>query len=131
MHNSGWAQAPGAEVLSDPAQYPRLRSYVAGVVGAFSNDPRILAWDVWNEPDNTNYDSYGKLELNNKVALVDALLPQVFALARSAHPTQPLTSGVWKGDWSSIETMSPTAKIQAGWSQLSSPGSPHVEEVPH
>ncbi len=29
------------------------------------------------------------------------LLPKVFAWARSAHPSQPLTSGVWEGDWSS------------------------------
>jgi hypothetical protein len=24
VHNSGWVQAPGAEVLGDPAQYPRI-----------------------------------------------------------------------------------------------------------
>ncbi len=60
VHNSGWVQAPGANVLSDPAQYPRLESYVKGVVGAFGNDRRMLAWDVWNEPDNSNDSSYGK-----------------------------------------------------------------------
>ena len=31
---------------------PRLEAYVKGVVGAFANDPRMLAWDIWNEPDN-------------------------------------------------------------------------------
>jgi Cellulase (glycosyl hydrolase family 5) len=112
VHNSGWVQAPGEEILKDPAQYSRLRSYVVGVVGAFANDPRILVWDVWNEPDNTNVTSYGKLEPANKVALVDALLPQVFVWARSAHPTQPLTSGVWTGNWSETEKMSATTKIQ-------------------
>ncbi len=60
VHNSGWVQAPGVVILSDPAQYPRLESYVKGVVGAFANDPRILAWDLWNEPDNGNDDSYAK-----------------------------------------------------------------------
>jgi hypothetical protein len=112
VHNSGWVQSPGKLILADPKQYPRLRSYVLGVVRAFANDPRILAWDVWNEPDNTNVGSYGKLESANKVALVDALLPQVFAWARSAHPTQPLTSGVWTGDWNSLDKMPATAKIQ-------------------
>jgi len=112
VHNSGWVQSPGELILADPKQYPRLRSYVLGVVRAFANDPRILAWDVWNEPDNTNVGSYGKLESANKVALVDALLPQVFAWARSAHPTQPLTSGVWTGDWNSLDKMPATAKIQ-------------------
>jgi len=112
VHNSGWVQAPGKEVLIDPAQYPKLQDYVVGLVGAFAKDSRILAWDVWNEPDNTNVTSYGKLEPENKVALVDALLPQVFAWARSAHPTQPLTSGVWTGNWTDAGKMSVTSKIQ-------------------
>jgi hypothetical protein len=60
VHNSGWVQAPGAEVLADPAQYGKLERYVKGVVGAFANDKRILAWDVWNEPDNGNDSSYAK-----------------------------------------------------------------------
>ena len=53
VHNSGWVQSPGAKGLSDPAYEPKLAAYVRGVVGAFHNDPRILAWDVWNRPDNT------------------------------------------------------------------------------
>ena len=112
VHNSRWVQAPGANILTDPAQYPRLRGYVVGVVGAFANDPRILAWDLWNEPDNTNEGSYNKLEPINKVELVQALLPQVFEWARSVHPSQPLTSGIWDGDWSSLEKMLPMARIQ-------------------
>src|SRR3974390_1011947 len=35
VHNSGWVQSPGAKGLSDPSQYPRLKQYVQGVVGAF------------------------------------------------------------------------------------------------
>jgi hypothetical protein len=112
VHNSGWVQAPGKAILGDPQQYPRLKAYVEGVVGAFANDRRILAWDVWNEPDNRNESSYGKAELHNKVEVVLELLPQVFAWARAAHPTQPLTSGVWAGDWSSLEKMSPMERIQ-------------------
>lgn len=112
VHNSGWVQVPGATVLSDPAQYPRIEKYVKGVVGAFASDQRILAWDVWNEPDNTNDSSYGKSEPKNKVELVLNLLPQVFAWARSVHPAQPLTSGIWHGDWNSLDKMPPMAKVQ-------------------
>src|SRR6185437_11049360 len=36
VHNSGWVQSPGALALSDPQQYPRLKAYVEGVVGAFA-----------------------------------------------------------------------------------------------
>jgi hypothetical protein len=112
VHNSGWVQSPGPPALKDPAQYPRLQAYVKGVVGAFANDQRILAWDVWNEPDNPNTSSYGKLEPANKVELVLALLPQVYEWARAAKPSQPLTSGVWKGNWSSADKLSAMEKIQ-------------------
>jgi hypothetical protein len=112
IHNSGWVQSPGAKALADPAQYPRLEAYVKGVIAAFANDDRVLAWDIWNEPDNTNDSSYGKLEPHNKIQLVLKLLPMAYAWAREARPAQPLTSGVWQGDWSSPEKLSPLEKIQ-------------------
>ena len=112
VHNSGWMQSPGAKVLQDSAEYPRLEKYVKGVVGAFGQDSRVLAWDVWNEPDNTNEDAYGKLEPKDKVDLVLSLLPRVFAWARAANPSQPLTSGVWKGDWSEDSRLSKMEKVQ-------------------
>ena len=118
VHNSGWTQGPGAKALQDPSQYPRLEAYVKGVVGAFANDARVLAWDMWNEPDNPNTSSYGKLEPKNKVDLVVALLPRVFSWARSAKPVQPLTSGVWQGDWSSDDKLSATDKIQLTMSDV-------------
>ena len=40
--------------LKDPAEYPRLEAYVKGVVGSFARDKRVLAWDVWNEPNSGN-----------------------------------------------------------------------------
>jgi hypothetical protein len=120
VHNSGWVQSPGAKALQDPAQYPRLEAYVKGVVGAFANDKRVLGWDIWNEPDNPNSSSYGKLEPAQKTQLVLALLPQAFEWARSANPRQPLTSGVWQGDWSSPDKLSPMAKVQLEQSDITS-----------
>ncbi len=112
VHNSGWVQSPGEKGLRDRAEYPRLKAYVEGVVGAFAKDDRILAWDVWNEPDNGNDSSYGKEDPRNKNALVALLLPQVFIWARSAHPVQPLTSGVWHDDWSSLEKLNAIERVQ-------------------
>lgn len=112
VHNSGWVQSPGRQALSDPARYPELQAYVQGVVGAFSNDPRILAWDVWNEPDNDNAASYGKVEIKNKADYVLKVLPQAFAWARSVNPSQPLTSGIWKGNWSSPDKLRAIERIQ-------------------
>jgi len=118
VHNSGWVQSPGAKALQDPTQYPRLEAYVKGVVGAFAKDQRVLGWDIWNEPDNGNGGSYAELEPKNKNELVIALLPRVFAWARAAHPTQPLTSGVWKDDWAVAEKLGPGAKIQIEMSDV-------------
>jgi cellulase (glycosyl hydrolase family 5) len=102
VHNSGWVQSPGAAALGDEKQYPRLKAYVQGVVGAFAKDDRILAWDLWNEPGSDNAGSYPNDELKpaDKIARVAKLLPQVFAWAREMNPTQPLTSGVWSIDTS-------------------------------
>lgn len=112
VHNSGWVQSPGAAALQDPSQHPRLQSYVEGVIGAFAKDTRVLAWDLWNEPDNTNGGSYGRLEPRNKVELVLQLLPKVYEWARAAHPSQPLTSGLWDGEWSNEDKLTPMQRIQ-------------------
>lgn len=117
VHNSGWVQAPGRAILEDPQKYPQLKAYVQGVVGAFAKDPRVLAWDVWNEPDNTNGSSYGKLEPANKRELVLNLLPKVFEWAREEHPIQPLTSGVWQGAWAG-DGMSPMTRAQLQQSDI-------------
>lgn len=118
VHNSGWVQSPNRTTLQDPAEYPRLEAYVKGVVGHFAKDPRVLAWDIWNEPDNENHGSYNQLEPKNKVELVLALLPKAFAWAREAGPEQPLTCGIWKGDWSTPEKMSAMDRLQIDLSDV-------------
>ncbi len=112
VHNSGWVQSPGRAGLTDPDQKARLETYVKGVVGAFGNDPRVLMWDLWNEPDNWNDASYRNQEPNNKIQLVQNLLPQVFQWARAEHPSQPLTSGIWWGDWSSYSRLNAIQQMQ-------------------
>ncbi len=117
VHNSGWVQSPGFERLTNKADEPQLRAYVKGVVGAFAKDDRILGWDVWNEPNNDNGGRFHE-DSAAKVARVNELLPQVFAWAREEHPTQPLTSGVWTGDWSHPDQESQTVKIQLAESDV-------------
>jgi hypothetical protein len=110
VHNSGWVQAPGRARLEEPSGHPKLRDYVEGVVGAFANDQRVLAWDVWNEPDNDGGGNYPRHE--GKQKYVEVLLVQVFAWARGQKPTQPLTSGLWQHDDWSIDKLTPIEKIQ-------------------
>jgi hypothetical protein len=113
-HNPGWVQSPGAAALQAPGEYPRLRAYVSGVIKRFGNDARIAGWDLWNEPDNWDGGASVRpgLEPKNKFALVEELLPQVFSWAREGSPTQPLTSGVWAGDWSTDAKLTPIQRIQ-------------------
>lgn len=94
IHNSRWAQSPGLAVIKDPSQEGRLERYVKGVISAFANDPRVLGWDLWNEP--------GTPKPEDAVHLAK-LLSKVFGWARSANPSQPLTSPLLSaidGHWS-------------------------------
>jgi hypothetical protein len=101
VHNSGWVQSPSRHMLVDPANDKHFREYVEGVVGAFANDKRVLAWDLWNEPDNPGGGNYMDKQLKGEQERIAELLPQIFDWALAKKPTQPLTSGVWIGDdWS-------------------------------
>ena len=117
VHNSGWVQSPGQKALQDTTQYPRLEKYVKETVAHFKGDQRILGWDVWNEPDNMTGPSYEKVEIANKVDLVYNLLGKVFKWARESNPSQPLTSGVWAGDWTEAN-LKPIFKLQLDQSDV-------------
>lgn len=115
VHNSGWVQGPGTAALDDPKQYPRLERYVKDIVGSFGKDERVLAWDVWNEPDNQDAGSgyYSARESRHKFDRVAELLPKVFAWARSQGPSQPLTSGLWHNpDWNRLQGLNRIERVQ-------------------
>jgi hypothetical protein len=117
VHNSGWVQSPGAKELENESDYPALAAYVKGVVSAFAHDDRVLAWDIWNEPDNTNSSSYNDPPDMKKLVL--ALLPRAFAWAREAKPNQPLTSGIWhEAPGTPPGQLSPMAKQQLELSDI-------------
>ncbi|MDP9413774.1 MAG: 1,4-beta-xylanase [Pseudomonadota bacterium] len=120
VHNSGWVQSPSRRDLVDPRNDARFRRYVEDVVGAFARDQRVLAWDLWNEPDNNGGGSYNPLQLPDEKRRIEELLPKVFAWARSRRPVQPLTSGVWIGpDWSpGSPQLTPIQRIQLAESDV-------------
>jgi hypothetical protein len=95
VHNSGWIQSPGVHVLRDSTEDKRLERYVKAVVKQFAKDNRIFCWDVWNEPDNRNSNSYSDYEPVNKAELVARLIEKAYSWVRSENPVQPLTSGMW------------------------------------
>jgi hypothetical protein len=107
IHNSGWVQSPGAAVLEDTARFESLRGYVQGVVGHFRNDRRVVAWDIFNEPDNTNRPAYVAYEPLDKAARSLILMRKAFAWARAVNPSQPLTAAPWIGDYVDPAKLSP------------------------
>jgi hypothetical protein len=100
VHNSGWLQSPGIEILKNVNRHDEMKGYVKGVISHFANDTRIHVWDLFNEPCNTNGASYGAHEPKDKADLSLLLLKKTFGWARKINPSQPLTAGVWIGEWS-------------------------------
>jgi hypothetical protein len=107
VHNSGWVQSPGRVVLADNARQDALKPYVTDVLTRYGNDKRVLAWDLFNEPDNGNGNSYGPLELKNKDEVAARLVRLSFQWARAVGPSQPLTVGLWghAPHWDAPETL--------------------------
>jgi hypothetical protein len=105
VHNSGWVQSPGKDVLVDDAKRRALKPYVTGVLTRFKDDKRVIIWDLYNEPGNMNTSAYGKVELppDEKKKHALELVKLSFEWAWDVRPSQPLTVGVWTGDWSTKE----------------------------
>ena len=96
VHNSGWVQCPGKEILENLSSYEEsLKAYVQQTIQRYKHDSRVLIWDVYNEPANKNVASYGNIELKKKSKFSQALLEKIFIWTREINPDQPLTSGIW------------------------------------
>ena len=106
VHNSTWVQGPGSAVLADPSRWDDLRPYVAETISRFGADPRIHAWDLFNEPDQRNVISWSTLEVSNKTDKADGLLNRIFDWCQVVDPDQPLTAGVFVGVSGAAERVS-------------------------
>lgn len=97
VHNSGWVQSPHIDTLKDLTRHKSLEPYVKGVIGRFKDDARVLAWDLYNEPGaGTGTD---RIKHRHKIALCMLLLEDAYEWARATNPSQPLTTGLWNGEW--------------------------------
>jgi hypothetical protein len=82
--NGGWTPSPGLKLVADRSAWPDLKKYVQDLIGRFAGDRRVLVWDLYNEPGNSN--------LGEKSLPLSEI---VFQWAREAQPTQPLTIAPW------------------------------------
>ena len=96
VHNSIWVQSPGSKALLDRSVWPRLRAYVQGVLNRFADDSRIIAWDLFNEPDQMDATTIAAGSREQKAAAATSLLDCAFDWAREVDPVQPLTAGIWE-----------------------------------
>lgn len=87
IHNSGWVRDPGDVIHEDSTLIITLEKYVKDVLTHFANDKRIVLWDLYNEPGNSDY--------GNKSM---PLLQKAFEWGREINPSQPLSAGVWRKD---------------------------------
>ena len=127
VHNSGWVQSPGAKLLRDTLAYYKLEKYVKGIVKYFSNDERVLIWDLYNEPgqlgiashdiskeraielykqvgieiNEENYPIYNLKQIDdrtNKQFYTLKLLKKTVGWVREINPSQPITTGIYNWD---------------------------------
>lgn len=84
VHNSGWLRAPGPDVVSHPDKWDMLELYTKDILLQFKDDKRILMWDLYNEPGNS--------EMSD---MTFPLLEKVFQWSQGIRPSQPLTCATW------------------------------------
>jgi hypothetical protein len=92
IHNSGWIRDPGQLYYEEPALVDTLEQYVKDILTTFRHDDRILLWDLYNEPGNSDY---GDKSL--------PLLQKIFTWARDVDPDQPLSAGVWSDGLTTLD----------------------------
>jgi hypothetical protein len=127
VHNSGWVQSPGANLLRDTLAYHKLEQYVKGIIKHFANDERVLIWDLYNEPaqlgiashdiskqraielygqigieiNDENYPMYNLKQIDdrtNKQYYTLQLLKKAVGWVREINPSQPITTGIYNWD---------------------------------
>ncbi|WHP30886.1 1,4-beta-xylanase [Trabulsiella odontotermitis] len=98
IHNSQAAASPGRQQVMDRNRWPEIERYVRDVVRHFRDDPRVLLWDLYNEPGNGGiFTDEGECHQFDDMLELYALslMTRLFQWAREEQPQQPLTVGAW------------------------------------
>jgi hypothetical protein len=82
-----WVSSPGSDHLGKDF-YPAGESYVRALMERFGKDPRVLMWDVMNEPESTWY----VFTPGGKKVLYD-FVRHFIRYIHSFSPIQPVTMG--------------------------------------
>ncbi len=75
-HNGRWAACPQDRERTED-NFPKFERYVKETIGRFRDDPRVLWWETFNEPNLARADTQKILKLAREAA-------------EAAEPTQPI-----------------------------------------
>ncbi|MCX6925371.1 MAG: hypothetical protein NT154_19500, partial [Verrucomicrobia bacterium] len=81
---------------TNPAAGAGARQYVQDIVGTYANDPRILIWDLYNEPNASG---------------AGALLTSSVNWARELNPIQPVAPTAFSGYYDMIKDLADIINI--------------------
>ena len=108
-HNSGWKKQPSYSILGDKSKWGYLEFYVKTVIKAHAKDPRIICWDIFNEPGNITSVHIAGAEkglIQKRIEYLEDccydLIKESAKWARSLDPIQPITFGVHRYDDNSL-----------------------------
>jgi hypothetical protein len=98
FHNSGWVNSPARELAvrysegkATTNEVKRLRGYIQDTMSHFAQDPRVLMWELYNEPGRGAGPLTGQGE--NQFGDQSAkLLADAWVWAREVSPSQPICS---------------------------------------
>ncbi len=99
LSQHGTFNVPGYHLLDEPELAAEHYEMVREIVTKYKDDERIVMWDVFNEPGNSNR---GNMSLPH--------LKKYFEIIREIDPIQPLTVGIWR-DFSKLSDMSELSDI--------------------
>jgi len=83
-----WMACPGQNRLG-PEHWPAMQRYVRDVVGGHRDDPRIVMWDVMNEPTCTSF--YKTPEDKDAI---HTFVKEALGWVKAQRPNQPRTVGL-------------------------------------
>ena len=96
--------AVGYTCVDDPELREKFFAMCEEVMTKYRADPRIVFWNVWNEPGNGN---------RRKPEHI-ALIRRIFELGWKIDPVQPLAADVWQGHYGTTPKDANKAQVVAG-----------------
>ena len=93
----------GHSQVDDPELKPKFFAMCEELMTKYREDRRIVIWNIWNEPGNSN---------RGEVSV--APLKELFELAWKIDPVQPLAADLWRDDFGTDPKSKNQAQCVAG-----------------